>query len=97
MANAKRADDAYFVQVRAGGSDAWVTQAIATSWDSAARAVDNGWARILLGAGRPVQYRVITEVGLVNEGGSDALAGAIASLEHEVLRAVSWLEASVLA
>jgi hypothetical protein len=89
-------DNAHFVQVRADSMDEWVTQAIATSWECTARAIDRDWARVRLGNDRPAQYRVITEAHLLMEGGSAAVARAVASLEHEAYRAARWLEAPAL-
>ena len=87
-------DPAYFVQVRVEGAESWLTHAVATSWDSAARAIDRDWSGLTLSGGRPVQYRVVTDAQLMMEGGSAAVQHAVASLADEAYRAARWLEAT---
>jgi hypothetical protein len=79
----------FFVQVRPRAAGRWTTHAVAASLEVAERRAAAGWrvAMQLTGA----DYRVVSEYELEHEGGIVAVAGAVASLHAQALRACRWL------
>ena len=86
-------EDLFFVQVRGGDADRWMTVGTAGSRAIAARAAERDWAPVTRML-ETAEFRVVSDRQLEAEGGAVALAQAVASLHAEALRAQSWISLS---